>query len=56
MASSKAEEANKSIANPDEHMVEDDFYDECYQKVMDESSLCRQCYLDDHADDWRDDE
>ncbi len=56
MAAEKAEEANKSIANPDEHMTEDDFYDECYQKVHDESSLCRQCYLDDHADDWRDDQ
>ncbi len=56
MAAEKAKEANKSIDNPDEHMVEDDFYEECYEKVHDESRLCTQCYLEDHADDWRDDQ
>jgi RNA polymerase subunit RPABC4/transcription elongation factor Spt4 len=54
-ARSKANEANKTIANPDEHMSEEDFYDECYQKAMDDSRLCTQCYLEEHEDDWRED-
>jgi hypothetical protein len=55
MANEKAAEANESITNKDEHMSEEDFYDECYEKVMDESRLCTQCYLEDNADDWRED-
>jgi hypothetical protein len=55
MANEKAAEANESITNKDEHMSEEDFYDECYEKIMDESRLCTQCYLEDNADDWRED-
>ena len=54
-ARDRANEANKTIADPDEYMVEEDFYDECYEKAMDESRLCTQCYLEDNEDDWRED-
>jgi len=54
-ASEKAKEANKTIVNPEEHMSEDDFYDECYQEIYDGSRLCAQCYYEENADDWRDD-
>jgi hypothetical protein len=51
----KAKEANKTITNPADHMSEDDFYDDCYQEIYDESRLCAQCYLEENEDDWRED-
>lgn len=56
MANDMASKANESLTNEDEYMSEEDFYDQCYEKVMDESRLCTQCYLEDNEDDWREEQ
>ena len=46
---------NKTLLEGQEAFDYDDFYDACLHDEYDARSECRQCYLDDHADDWEDD-
>lgn len=54
-AQSIADEMNKGLLDGQESFDSDDFYDACLHDEFDMRSECRQCYLDDHADDWEDD-
>jgi len=46
---------NKGLGDGQESFDSDDFYDACLHDEFDIRSECRQCYLDDHADDWEED-
>ena len=48
-------EMNMGMKDGQESFDYHDFFDTCFQKEMDSRSECRQCYLDNHADDWEDD-
>lgn len=54
-AQSIADKLNEDLGDGKESFEYDDFYDACLQDEFDARSECRQCYLDDHADDWEDD-
>lgn len=46
---------NESLRDGNESFDSDDFYDACLHDEYSARSECKQCYLDDHADDWEDD-
>jgi hypothetical protein len=50
-----ADKMNAGLKDGQEAFDSDDFYDSCLQEEMDSRSECRQCYLDNHAEDWEDD-
>lgn len=54
-ARDKAIEMNMGLKDGQEAFDYHDFFDICFQEEMDSRSECRQCYLDNHADDWEDD-
>lgn len=54
-ARAMAREMNAGMKDGEESFDEDDFIDTCFQTEMDSRSECRQCYLENHADDWEDD-
>jgi hypothetical protein len=54
-AKQMALEMNMGMRDGQESFDYHDFFDTCFQKEMDSRSECKQCYLDNHADDWEDD-
>lgn len=46
---------NRGLPDGGEAFDSDDFYDACFQDEMDARSQCRNCYLEEHADDWEED-
>lgn len=54
-AQSIADKMNEALGDGQESFESDDFYDACLHDEFDMRSECKQCYLDDHADDWEDD-
>jgi hypothetical protein len=51
-----ADKMNQTLGDGQESYNEDDFYDACLHDEFDMRNECKQCYLDDHADDWEGDQ
>ena len=54
-AKEEANRMNGGLKDGQESFDYHDFFDACFQAEMDARSECKQCYLDNHADDWEDD-
>lgn len=50
-----ADEMNKGLQDGRESFDADDFYDAILHDEFSIRNECKQCYLDNHADDWEDD-
>ena len=46
---------NAGLKDGQESFDSDDFYDACLHDEYSARSECKQCYLEDHANDWEDD-
>ena len=49
-ASEMAHDYNKSKAFDEDEAVDDDYYEECLEKVLSEANYCRQCYFEDYEE------
>jgi hypothetical protein len=46
---------NAGLLDGQESFIDDDFYDACLQDEFESRKQCKQCYLEEHADDWEED-